>query len=416
MKKLIILFSAIIILALSFWGWNYWRETQKQKSAYQTAKVYKGEIVQTVTATGTLQPVTSILVGSQVSGAIKKLFVDYNSVVKQGDILAQIDPSLFQASVEQAKANVASSRANVAKAEAGLLEAKRNWERMQKLYDTGAVSAEQKDNAQTNLEAAQANLEAAKSAVEQARASLYSAQTNLNYTTIRAPISGVVISRNVEAGQTVAASLAAPTLFTIANDLTKMQVQAAVDEADVGRVQVGYEAYFTVDSFPQKNFQGRVSQIYPSPVVQQNVVTYTTLVDVANDDKLLLPGMTANINIITGKKADTLLVPNAAFRVKLEPGAKEAGRAFGKETPQERGKSPLPGKKPAGKSTLWILADKKPVRKDVETGLSNGQYTEILSGLNEGEEVIVSAAASEKSASKAPAAGGQPGGPRGFRL
>lgn len=404
MKKLIILIVALVIIAFSYWGWAKWQAVQKQKSAYQTAKVLKGEIIQTVTATGTLQPVTTIQVGSQVSGTIKARYVDYNSVVKKGDIMAQIDPELFKAQLAQAKANLASAKSNVVKAEADVLAAQRNWDRNKQLFETGAVSAMDRDNAQTGLEAAQAGLEAAKSAVEQFRASLVSAQTNLNYTTIRAPISGVVISRNVEAGQTVASSFATPTLFLIADDLTKMQVQAAVDEADVGRVQVGQDSIFTVDSFPQRKFQGKVSQIYPSPVVQQNVVTYTTLVDVANNDKVLLPGMTANVSIITGKKENALLVPNAAFRVKLEPATKESGRALGKEL----GGDP---KKPAGLFALWVLADKKPVRKEVEVGLSNEQYTEILSGLKEGDEVITAAFLGE-AGSKAPAAGG----PRGMRF
>lgn len=407
MKKLIILIIALAVIALAYGGWTWWQGVQKLKSAYQTAKVIKGEIIQTVTATGTVQPVTTIQVGSQVSGTIKARYVDYNSVVKKGDIMAQIDPELFQAQVEQGKANLASAKANVIKAEAGVLEAQRNWERMKQLYETGAVSAEQKDNAQTGLEASRAGLEAAKAAVEQFRAALYSAQTNLNYTTIRAPISGVVISRNVEAGQTVASSFSTPTLFLIADDLTKMQVQAAVDEADVGRVRVGQDALFTVDSFPQRKFQGRVSQIYPSPVVQQNVVTYTTLVDVANNDKALLPGMTANVGIITGKKENAFLVPNAAFRLKLDIGSKESGRALGKEAGAD-------AKKPAGRSSLWVLADKKPVRKEVEIGLSNDQYTEVVSGLQEGEEVITAAFLGD-TGSKTPA-GGPPGGSKGPRF
>src|SRR2546429_1497761 len=270
---------------------------------YQTATVTRGAITQAVTATGTLNPVVNVQVGSQVSGNIVKLFVDFNSQVKAGQVVAQIDPALFQATVTQAEGDLAS-------AQAGLELAKVNAMRTQDLFT-------RKTSSQADLDQAMANLHTAEASVKIKQGALDKARADLDHCTITSPIDGVVISRSVDVGQTVAASLQAPVIFAIANDLTKMQIDANVAEADVGGVAVDQDVDFTVDAFPTRTFQGKVVQVRNAPITVQNVVTYDTVIGVGNPDQKLKPGMTANVSIVAAHRDDTVKIPNSALRFRM---------------------------------------------------------------------------------------------------
>ncbi|HEY0780976.1 MAG TPA: efflux RND transporter periplasmic adaptor subunit, partial [Thermoanaerobaculia bacterium] len=295
-----------------------------------TAKVQKGEIRDAVEATGTVNAVVTVLVGSQVSGTVATLGADFNSRVHKGDVIATIDPQLFQGALEQttadlenANANVTAAEANRSKADAALVQARAEHERAVALSATDIGTRQAEDLARANFRSAQASLAAAAAAVTQAKAQVRQkaaavsvARANLAYTVIRSPIDGTVVARNVDVGQTVAASLQAPTLFTIAQDLTKMQVYAKVDESDVGRIGAGRPVTFKVDAFPKDVFPGTVSQVRMNPTLVQNVVTYDVIVDFANPDLKLLPGMTAYVTIPVATAADVVMVPNAALRYK----------------------------------------------------------------------------------------------------
>ncbi len=295
---------------------------------YETARVDRGRIVAQVTATGTLSALVTVQVGSQVSGRIQQLFVDFNSPVKKGQLIAKIDPQLFQATLEQARANHIAARADLARAKVQAADAARQLARTRSLAERKLVAQADLDTAQATAEGAQAGVDAAAGKVEQARASLQQAQVNLAYTNIISPINGTVISRSVDVGQTVAASLQAPTLFVIAEDLAKMQVDTSVAEADIGKLRAGMDASFTVDAFPGRRFRGTVRQIRNAPQNVQNVVTYDAVVDVGNPDLELRPGMTANVSFVFADRADVLRVPNGALR--FRPSAElQAGRRGG---------------------------------------------------------------------------------------
>src|SRR3989440_4216023 len=291
---------AVIIVALLIILFLVRRCTSSSASSYQTAAVTRGPITQLVTATGTLNPVVNVQVGSQVSGNIQKLFADFNSEVKAGQTVAQIDPMLFQAAVTQAEGDVAS-------AQAALELAKVNAARTQRLFAEKNSSQQDVDQANATLHQAEANVKIKQGALDKAKA-------DLDHCTITSPIDGVVISRSVDVGQTVAASLQAPVIFQIANDLTKMQIDSNVAEADVGAVEVGQDVDFTVDAFPTRTFHGKVVQVRNAPITVQNVVTYDTVIGVENKDLKLKPGMTANVSIIIAHKDNVLQVKNAALR------------------------------------------------------------------------------------------------------
>ena len=299
MKKKVIV-SATVVLVLSFAGYFMFLRGGANKYDFRFDNVSKGDLTVYVTATGTINAVTSVDVGTQVSGIISKLYADFNSVVKEGQVIAQIDPTFLQQSVKDAEANLERAKAQFA-------DSKRILERTKVLYDKSLES-------QVNYDAAVTNFESNQAAVKQAEASLDRAKINLAYATIYAPINGVVIDRKVNVGQTVAASFSSPTLYTIANDLRKMQVQTTVDESDIGRVSIGQEATFTVDAYPDEKFSGTVSQIRLAPVSIQNVVNYTVIVDVNNDRLKLMPGMTANVKVLAASSHDVLRVPNMALR------------------------------------------------------------------------------------------------------
>ena len=357
--------------------------------SFQTVVVTRGPITQAVTATGTLNPVQNVQVGSQVSGNIQKLFADFNSIVKAGQAIAQIDPVVFQANVNQAEGELANARA-------GLDLARLNAARTQ------ALVAKQ-NSAQSDLDQAMANLHQAEANVKIKEGALQKARADLDHCTITSPIDGIVISRNVDVGQTVAASLQAPVIFTIANDLAKMQIDANVAEADVGGVAIDQDVDFTVDAFPSQTFHGKVVQVRNAPITVQNVVTYDTVIGVTNPDLKLKPGMTANVSIVSAHREDALKVTNSALRFRMPD---ESPASAAKRDPsasggrQPGGKPPTRGERRIERS-VYVLPPNasKPTRVTIKTGISDGVATEIVEGLKEGDRVVSGVTESSRTAS-----------------
>ena len=517
-KKYLLWILGLLLIAGGVGGYLYYYKDSEASVKYRTVKVERGSLATYVTANGTINPVITVLVGSQVSGTIQKLYADYNSRVKKDQLIAQIDPAIFQAQVSQAraklenaraaflnaqadiataKANIESNKANVIKSKVAVDDTKRNLDRSLELFRRNLISASERDSAQTaqdsaraqleasqaqqkaseaQLDSAHAKMESARAQIKQAEAELELAQVNLDHTKILAPVNGIVISRNVDVGQTVAASLQAPTLFTIAQDLTDMQVDTNVSEADIGRVAVGQEATFTVDAFPNFTFRGKVTDIRNAPLTVQNVVTYDVVILVKNPELKLRPGMTANASILVAQRESVLKIPNSALRFRPEFAKKEASpptkggaapaapspssstgeqilerlkaelkltpeqqagisrilkdaqseilaarKAGGAEEARNKAKElrtanrlkirslltedqrkkfdqldqrPESSPAPAQGFKVWVPApDGKPVPVDITTGISDGSYTEVASGvLKEGQEVIVEAA------------------------
>ena len=517
-KKYLLWILGLLLIAGGVGGYLYYYKDSEASVKYRTVKVERGSLATYVTANGTINPVITVLVGSQVSGTIQKLYADYNSRVKKDQLIAQIDPAIFQAQVSQAraklenaraaflnaqadiataKANIESNKANVIKSKVAVDDTKRNLDRSLELFRRNLISASERDSAQTaqdsaraqleasqaqqkaseaQLDSAHAKMESARAQIKQAEAELELAQVNLDHTKILAPVNGIVISRNVDVGQTVAASLQAPTLFTIAQDLTDMQVDTNVSEADIGRVAVGQEATFTVDAFPNFTFRGKVTDIRNAPLTVQNVVTYDVVILVKNPELKLRPGMTANASILVAQRESVLKIPNSALRFRPEFAKKEASpptkggaapaapspssstgeqilerlkeelkltpeqqagisrilkdaqseilaarKAGGAEEARNKAKElrtanrlkirslltedqkkkfdqldqrPESSPAPAQVFRVWVPApDGKPVPVDITTGISDGSYTEVASGvLKEGQEVIVEAA------------------------
>jgi HlyD family secretion protein len=400
--------AAVLVAAVGIWRWN---TGSKPKTQMETAKLERGRIVAKVTASGTLSAIVTVQVGSQVSGRIAELRADFNSQVKKGQLIAKIDPQLFQATVEQQRANLAAAQGNLAKAKAQAVDAQRQSDRSKALAEKKLIAPADADTAQSNAAALTAGVAAAEGQVAQARAALNSAEVNLAYTSILSPTDGVVISRNVDVGQTVAASLSAPTLFVIAEDLAKMQVDTSVAEADVGRLKAGMDATFTVDAYPSEVFKGQVRQVRNSPQTVQNVVTYDAVIDVANPELKLRPGMTANVTFIYAEKSDVLRVPNAALRFKPPPGMAVEGGATGRTGPREGGQGgqggpggqgarpegggagkPVRGAEPLDRRTIWVMKGTLPGAVKVRTGISDGTFTEVLEGeVEAGAEVVMDA-------------------------
>ncbi|HEV2046975.1 MAG TPA: efflux RND transporter periplasmic adaptor subunit [Chthoniobacterales bacterium] len=344
---------------------------QRGAADFQTAPVTRGPLTQVVTATGTLNPVVNVQVGSQVSGNIAKLFADFNSQVKAGQVVAQIDPALFQATVTQAEGDLAN-------AQAALELTKLNATRTQALFA-------QKNSSQQDLDQAMANLHQAEAGVKIKQGALDKAKTDLDHCTITSPVDGVVISRNVDVGQTVAASLQAPIIFAIANDLTKMQIDTNVAEADVGVVVVDQDVDFTVDAFPNRTFHGKVVQVRNAPITVQNVVTYDTVIGVSNSDLKLKPGMTANVSIIIAHKDDVLLIKNAALRYRPADATPPETRS----TSSPSGARPSGGReRRSGERTVYVLSGSRPRPVQIKTGISDGIVTEVTEGLKEGDRVV----------------------------
>jgi HlyD family secretion protein len=397
---------------------------------YQTAAAERGSLSSQVTASGTLSPLVTVQVGSQVSGRILELRADFNARVEKGQVIARIDPQLFQTEVAKARASYSTARAQVARAEAELAQASRNHDRTSSLAQQQLVAAAEVDSSLAAQQTAQASLAAARAQVSQAKAAVDQAETNLELTTIVSPISGIVISRNVDVGQTVAASLQAPTLFTIAEDLAKMEVHTSVAESDVGRLTAGMQVEFTVDAYPSDRFKATVKEVRYSPQTVQNVVTYDAVVAVDNSDLKLRPGMTADVTFLIEKREGVVLVPNAALRFRppqkvldeigwtppaerARPGG--AGRVRGAEgagrpgAASGSGPGGKPGRERASRRLVWKLtAAGVPAPAMIEIGISDGKMTEVVSGLAEGETVIVGVTGAEQPAGEP--GGGGPGG------
>lgn len=392
--------GAVLLIAAAF---LLRRCTSGGGVTYQTVPVQKGPITQAVTATGTLNPVQNVQVGSQVSGNIQKLFADFNSTVKAGQVIAQIDPVVFQASVNQAEGDLANARAALELAQ--LNEGR-----------TRALVAKQ-NSAQSDLDQAIANLHQAEANVKIKEGALEKVKADLDHCTITSPIDGIVISRNVDVGQTVAASLQAPVIFQIANDLSKMQIDANVAEADVGGVAVDQDVEFTVDAFPSRTFQGKVVQVRNAPITVQNVVTYDTVIGVSNPDQKLKPGMTANVSIVAAHRDEALKVPNGALRFRMPD---QSATPAPKRDPSSGG-GRGPGNRPGGnrperrtERTVYVLAAgaSKPTAVSIKTGISDGITTEVLEGLKEGDRVVTGM--SESGAAPTPATNPFGGGQRRF--
>ncbi|MBE0599397.1 MAG: efflux RND transporter periplasmic adaptor subunit [Desulfuromonadales bacterium] len=369
----------IPVLALTATATWLLRDRAPQVS-YRTDAVDRGPIVSAVAATGTLNAVTTVQVGTQVSGTIFRLHVDFNSPVKRGQVIAEIDPALLKGQFEQAEGSHLSAQANLERARLATIEAERNLERFRQLLAQGFISRGEFDSAETAQLSALAAERAAEASLMQTRGSLAQARTNLQQAVIRSPVDGVVISRDIDIGQTVAASCQTPTLFTIAEDLTRMQINISVDEADIGRVRVGLPVTFTVDAWPGELFRGEVSQVRYAPIVNQNVVTYTVVATVANPEQKLFPGMTADVSIEEQHRAEVLRLPAAALRFRPQlPGESQA----------------QPARRPPGKAQVYRLgADGEPVAVAVRTGVGDGTLVELLEGgLREGDRVITGQAA-----------------------
>ena len=392
MKKYLIILAAIISIA-GIAGYFFYK--RPPEISYKTAKIERGALVSTVAATGNLSAVTTVQVGTQVSGTIQKLYVDYNSRVKKGQAIAEIDPSLFNASVEQSQGNFLNADANLQKAKVTLTDAERTYNRNRKLLADGIISQGDYDAAETALQSSKAAVKAAEGALAQNRGSLMLAKTNLRYSIIRSPVDGVVISRAIDVGQTVAASFQTPTLFTIAQDLTKMQIEVSVDEADISRIKLEQNASFTVDSYPEQSFKGNVVQIRNAPIINQNVVTYITVVNVDNSDLKLKPGMTANVSIEVARKDDALKLPPAALRFKPkakgdEPKEKRQATGSPAGNGSREGAGKAGGRKGAAAQQVYILKENKPAAVPVKTGIANNSSIELVEGaLKEGDEVII---------------------------
>lgn len=502
--------AGIALLAAA--GFLFW-DRGANAADFMTAKVERGNIRNTVSATGTLQAVTTVQVGSQVSGTISALYADFNSTVKKGQIIAQLDPSILEAQVAQARANLEQARASLADAQAKVLAAKSTVQtqqagvssaaanlaalkaerddalgllrQQQTLANSGVIPQRDLESAQTSyksaearysqalaqldqaraaeqaaassgLAQAQAQVQQARAQVEQAEAALRLAEVNLSHTTIRSPIDGVVVSRDVDVGQTVAASLSAPTLFTIANDLTRMQVMANIDQADIGAVNQASRVDFTVDAFPGERFNGTIRQIRLNAQNVQNVVTYNVVIDVQNPDQKLKPGMTADLTFTVAERHNVLKVPNAALRFRPQLSADEMRAAFQGEARREPDSSRQRGARqpdekaaetaaarggsaqPEGTNdrrtvaptaavlegqtrVVWVLGpDDKLQPRQITIGVTDGTATEVVEGnLKEGEIVVVgqnvSSGSSSQSRQTPPGFGGAPGGMGGRR-
>jgi HlyD family secretion protein len=392
----------LALIALAWGGWTWWRQASQPppEARYQFEAVATGDLTQTVTANGTVNPVGLVNVGTQVSGTVRRLHADFNDKVQAGQVLLELDPTTTQAAVEQ-------SSGELANAEATLRLARAEEARMRELFGQEYVSRQDLDKAIQAREAAEAQLRTARGKLMRDRA-------NLGYTVIRSPVAGVVVSREVDLGQTVAASFQTPTLFKIARDLSRMQIDSNVAEADIGKVRVGQTVHFSVDAFQDRRFEGRVQQIRLAPITQQNVVTYNVVVEVSNPDLVLMPGMTAYLSIVTELAENALLVPNAALRFRPAesgeaPGAASAGQARAANGGNAGGGRRVPGARrgEAGAAPkVFVIRDGELLAVPLELGISDGRRTVIRSGtLKDGDQVVVE---DLKAAPKAPPAGNQP--------
>jgi HlyD family secretion protein len=388
-----------------------WRYSRPEPVQFLTAEVSRGDVVRSVVATGAVNPVVTVQVGTYVSGVIEALHCDYNTPVKAGQLCAKIDPRPYQVVVDQARANLLSARAQLRKDQAAAEFAKVVYERDLKLLKHGGVSDETVDTDRSNLGQADAQVGLDEATIQQRQAALDAAQVNLDYTDIVSPVDGVVVSRSIDVGQTVAASFQTPTLFLIAKDLTKMQVDTNVSESDVGGVSVGQKATFTVEAYPNKVFEGRVAQLRQAPITVQNVVTYDVVVNVDNPDLQLLPGMTANTRIISEERRDVLRIPLPALRYTPKsksdagPGTSPARQPGDSANGQKQGSRTQGRDDGPGETKIWVLRSGKPEPVVVTTGLRDGAFVEISGGeVQAGDKVVVGEAHSTDKGAGAPPA------------
>lgn len=358
-KWIVLAFIVLIVCIYAF-------KKKDAKEEFVTANIQKGHIKQMVTASGIINPLSTVTIGTQVSGTVKEIYVDYNSEVKKDELLALIDPDVFEATVAQREAALEIAKAQVQVQENDIIYYKKTLDRIQKLKDSKYSTDKELESAQRNYDNAVAQLVLQKAQVKQAEASLKSAETELKYTKITSPVDGIVISKSVEVGQTVAASFSTPELFSVAEDLTKMEIEASVVEADIAKVQVGQKVLFNVDSFPNDTFVGTVKQVRNEAITTSNVVTYSVIIGIDNSELKLKPGMTANVEIITAEKQNALLIPNSALRVYMDDHTRY----------QDKG--------------IWKMVKGKPERINITEGISDDNNTEIISDLiKEGDVVIV---------------------------
>jgi HlyD family secretion protein len=407
----------LLVFGLAAFGaYMYFKKpADKPVVHFESTKVDRGPIVAKVSASGTLSALVTVQVGSQVSGRLKEINVDFNSPVKKGEVIAKIDPQLFVAALEQARANNVASEADLLKAKVQAADALRQLTRAKGLSERKLIAQADLDTSQATADGAAAAVASAAGRVAQTEAALRQAQVNLAYSTIISPIDGMVISRNVDVGQTVAASLQAPVLFTIAENLHKMQVDTSVAEADIGKLYAGMQVTFTVDAYPSERFKGSVRQIRNAAQTVQNVVTYDAVIDVENPDLKLRPGMTANVSFVYADKPDVLRVPNAGLRfrpsaelLKKASGSADAGVASTGNAPRAGGPGAR-GDRPLDRRTVWLLKRGAPKSAEIKTGVTNGLMTEVLEGeVQIGDEVITDAT----DPSSSPAAGAPAGGMR----
>ena len=452
-----IIVGVVVVLAVAGLAWSLRKETDTA-TEWRTAKVERGDLVVAVNATGAVQPVTQVQVGTQVTGTILALYADFNSRVTQGQVVAQLDPAPYKGRVDSDRANLARSQADVLRVQALLKQAEKEVERYTKLVATELVTESEYEATVANRDSLQAQVAVAEATVRQQEATLAISEVNLRYTTIESPIDGIVVSRNVDVGQTVSASLSAPTIFVIAADLERMQVQAAVAEADIGRVQVNQPVSFHVDAFPGEDFHGSVSSVRLAPTTVQNVVTYTVLVDAANPGGRLMPGMTADLTFEIERRPDVLLVPDSALRFNPMAQAPGGGRDEGGERGRwSGGQGGMGGGGPRGGAMgggatgggpthgggtdggptataaattdgngrddrgetrkLYLLGDDGPRAIEVSLGPSDGVHTAVLAGaLHEGDLVVTGRATPTSTAPSNPFVPSRPpSGSRGPR-
>jgi HlyD family secretion protein len=426
-KKAIGWVSAASVIGLGGIGW--WQIGDRDKEPpYVTTPAQKATVTQVVSSTGTLQAVVTVQVGSQVSGTIEKLFADFNTKVKAGQIVAQLNQDKFRAAEDQARANLLAAQSNIEKSKVSVADTLRTLERNRELRKKDLMAQSDLDAAQAAYDAALAQVEVNRAQAAQAQASLKQSTVDLNNTVIRSPVDGLVISRNVDVGQTVAASLQAPTLFTIANELARMEVHTNVDEADVGNVKEGQDVTFTVDAFPSRRFTGRVHQVRNAPIVVQNVVTYVAVVRIDNKELLLKPGMTANVQFLVSRKEDVLTIPNMALRFKPPEEKEEAQELLRREQART---APKVGEKRTSRQSvagagaaagrgarrvrIYVLREDKAQPIEVQLGITDGSKTEVTSAdLKENDPVIIGMSSGASSASPGVANPFQPSQPRGF--
>lgn len=428
MKLRKLMFGGTSLLLIGSGGFAYWRlGNTAPESPYLTVPVAKANVRQVVSSTGTLQAVVTVQVGSQVSGTIDKLLVDFNTKVTGGQVVAQLNQDKFKAAVDQARANLLAAQANYAKAKVSVADSLRTLERNRELRQRELLAQSELDAAQTAHDAAVAQLNVNQAQTAQAQAALNQAAVDLNNTVIRSPVDGIVISRNVDVGQTVAASLQAPILFTIANDLSKMEVHTSVDEADVGNVNEGQQVTFTVDAFPTRRFRGKVHQVRNAPTVIQNVVTYDAVVRIDNKDLLLKPGMTANVQFLVSEKEDALTIPNMALRFKppeeknetqellrQEQSRTAAPRVTARRTSRAGSGGGGGGDARRGRQVkVYLLKDGKAQPIEVQVGITDGSKSEILNGsLKENDPIIIGLSSGANPGQAAPVNPFQPAQPR----